>query len=197
MPTDNKQRCAWCQNDPLYQQYHDSEWGVPVWDDQKQYEFLVLESAQAGLSWLTILKKRENYRAAFADFDFEKVAKFDEDKIEQLLSNPGIIRNRRKIEAAINNAKIFIKLRQEFGSFSNYLWQFVEHKPLVNHWQELTDVPAQSDLSREISADLKKRGCKFIGPTIIYSHLQATGLINDHLIGCYRWQECQEIAPHT
>ena len=197
MPTDNKQRCGWCQNDPFYQQYHDSEWGVPVWDDQKQFEFLVLESAQAGLSWLTILQKRENYRAAFANFDFEKVAKFDKDKIEQLLSNPGIIRNRRKIEAAINNAKIFIKLRQEFGSFSNYLWQFVEDKPLVNHWQELTNVPAQSDLSREISADLKKRGCKFIGPTIIYSHLQATGLINDHLMGCYRWQECQEIAPQT
>lgn len=189
-----KTRCPWGKLDQLYIDYHDKEWGFPVWDDQIQFEFLVLESAQAGLSWHTILKKRENYRLAYDNFDYKKVANYGEDKITELLQNSGIIRNRLKIRASINNAQQFIKIREEFGSFCNYIWKFVDNKPIINQWLTMAEVPAQSELSIKISKDLKQRGFKFLGPVIIYSHLQATGLINDHLRGCFRWSECQRFG---
>ncbi|MDP8201605.1 MAG: DNA-3-methyladenine glycosylase I [Candidatus Tenebribacter burtonii] len=188
-------RCPWGTADELYIRYHDDEWGVPVYEDQKQFEFLVLESAQAGLSWHTVLKKRENYRVAYDGFDVQKVAKYDEQKVEELMQNAGIIRNRRKIESSINNAKLFIEIQNEFGSFCNYLWKFVNGKPLVNEWKDMSQMPAKTELSDRISKDMKKRGFKFLGSIIIYSHLQATGLVNDHLKSCFRWQECQEIKP--
>ncbi|MEA2097150.1 MAG: DNA-3-methyladenine glycosylase I [Candidatus Cloacimonadota bacterium] len=186
-------RCPWSTSNELYIKYHDEEWGVPVFDDQKQFEFLVLESAQAGLSWNTILKKRENYRAAYDDFDVQKVARYDENKINELMQNAGIIRNHRKIEASINNAKIFIEIQKEYNSFCNYLWGFVENKPLVNYWTEISQIPAKTELSDRVSKDMKKRGFKFLGSIILYSHLQATGLVNDHLKSCFRWKECQEL----
>lgn len=182
-------RCPWCGNDALYIKYHDEEWGVPVHDDRKHFEFLVLESAQAGLSWITILRKRENYRAAYDNFDPVKVSKYDEDKINELMNNPGIIRNRRKIEASINNAKCFLKIQEEFGSFDNYIWGFVKGSPVKGCWENISEIPANSPLSDEVSKDLKKRGFKFLGSTIIYSHLQATGLINDHITSCFRNNE--------
>lgn len=181
-------RCPWCGNDEVYMKYHDEEWGVPVHDDRKHFEFLVLESAQAGLSWITILKKRENYRRAYENFDPVKVASFDQDKIEELMNNPGIIRNRRKIEASINNAQRFLGITREFGSFDDYIWSFVNNKPIHNQWKELSEVPANTKLSHEISKDLKKRGFKFLGSTIVYSYMQATGLVNDHLIDCFRYK---------
>ena len=186
-------RCPWGTPDELYICYHDEEWGVPVYDDKKQFEFLVLESAQAGLSWHTILKKRENYRSAYDGFDVEKVAKYDKKKIEELMQNASIIRNRRKIEASINNAKIFLEIQKEFGSFCIYLWGFVDGKPVVNNWTEVSQIPAKTELSDYISKDMKKRGFKFLGSIIIYSHLQATGLVNDHLTCYFRWKECQEM----
>ncbi len=186
------QRCPWCEGNDLYVKYHDQEWGVPVVDDRKQFEFLVLESAQAGLSWLTILKRRENYRKAYDNFDPVKVATYDNEKIEELVNNPGIIRNRRKIEASINNAKYFLELQHKYGSFSDYIWGFVNFKPVVNGFTDLNELPAQTELSQRISKDLKKRGFKFIGPTIIYAHLQATGIVNDHLQSCFRYQEIIE-----
>ncbi len=185
-------RCPWGTADQLYIRYHDDEWGVPVHDDKKQFEFLVLESAQAGLSWHTVLKKRENYRVAYDGFNPELVAEYDEKKITELMQNAGIIRNRRKIEASINNAKIFLELQKEFGSFCNYIWGFVEGKPLINMWDNISMIPARTELSDALSKDLKKRGFKFLGSIIIYSHLQATGLVNDHLKSCFRWKECQE-----
>ena len=188
-------RCPWGTADELYIRYHDEEWGVPVYDDRKQFEFLVLESAQAGLSWHTILKKRENYRQAYDGFDVQKVAKYDEEKIEELMQNVGIIRNRRKIEASINNTQTFLEIQKEFGSFCNYLWGFVDGKSLVNQWREVSQIPTKTELSDKISSDMKKRGFKFLGSIIIYSHLQATGLVNDHLESCFRWQECQIIKP--
>ncbi len=184
-------RCPWGNSDDLYIRYHDDEWGVPVYDDRKQFEFLVLESAQAGLSWHTILKKRENYRAAYDGFDPEKVAKYDEEKVEELLQNAGIIRNRRKIESSINNARLFLEIQKEFGSFCNYIWGFVGGKPQVNHWTDISEIPSRTELSDLISKDMKKRGFKFMGSIIIYSHLQATGIVNDHLKQCFRWRECQ------
>jgi DNA-3-methyladenine glycosylase I len=184
-------RCPWSTSNELYICYHDEEWGFPVFDDQKQFEFLVLESAQAGLSWNTILNKRENYRAAYDGFDVQEVAEYDEIKIAELMQNAGIIRNRRKIEASINNAKCFIEIQKEFDSFCNYLWDFVGGKPLVNHWTEISQIPARTELSDRISKDMKKRGFKFLGSIIIYSHLQATGLVNDHIVSCFRWKECQ------
>jgi DNA-3-methyladenine glycosylase I len=184
-------RCPWGTSDELYIRYHDEEWGVPVYDDRKQFEFLVLESAQAGLSWHTILKKRENYRKAYDGFDPFKVAQYDEQKVEQLMQNAGIIRNRRKIESSINNARLFLDIQKEFGSFCNFIWGFVGGKPLVNHWEDISEIPAKTELSDSISNDLKKRGFKFLGSTIIYSHLQATGIVNDHLKSCFRWLECQ------
>ena len=180
-------RCPWCGNDELYVRYHDEEWGVPVHDDRKHFEFLVLESAQAGLSWLTILRKRENYRKAYDNFDPVKVSQYNDAKIEELMQNAGIIRNRRKIEASINNAKRFLEIQKEFGSFDKYIWSFVDNKAVKNHWNDITEVPATSELSDKVSKDLKNRGFKFLGSTIVYAHLQATGLINDHLVGCFKY----------
>jgi DNA-3-methyladenine glycosylase I len=184
-----KSRCPWCEGDDLYIRYHDSEWGVPVFDDRKQFEFLVLESAQAGLSWLTILKKRENYRRAFDNFRADIVAGYDEKKVEELLNDPGIIRNRRKIAAAVNNARQFIRIQERFGSFCSYFWEFTGGKPIVHYYKELAEVPAKTELSEQISKDLKQRGFTFVGPTIVYSHMQATGMVNDHLTGCFRHAE--------
>ncbi|WIV11461.1 DNA-3-methyladenine glycosylase I [Proteiniborus sp. MB09-C3] len=182
-------RCAWCGDDELYVKYHDEEWGVPVYNDKKHFEFLVLESAQAGLSWITVLKKRENYRKAYDGFDPVKVSQYGTNKIEELMNNSGIIRNRRKIEASINNARRFLEIQNEFGSFNDFIWSFVNNKPIINQWNELSDVPSHTELSDRISKDLKKRGFKFLGTTIIYSYLQATGLINDHVTGCFRYEE--------
>ncbi len=183
-------RCDWAGDDPIYIEYHDEEWGVPVHDDRKHFEFVVLESAQAGLSWITILKRRENYREAFDNFDPEKVAKYDDKKIEELLKNKGIIRNRKKVEAAVANAKAFLKIQEEFGSFDNYIWQFVGGNTIKNSWKTLEELPAKTVESEALSKDLKKRGFKFIGPTICYSHMQAAGLVNDHLVDCFRYEEC-------
>ncbi len=185
-----KKRCQWVQNQPeIYTRYHDEEWGVPVYDDAKLFEFIILEGAQAGLSWLTILKRREGYRRAFANFDVEKVARFDADKVEELLQDTGIIRNRLKVQAAINNARVFISIQKEFGSFSNYMWGFVDGKPIQNAFKEMKDIPATSPVSDALSKDLKKRGMKFVGSTIIYAHMQATGMVNDHECGCFRYHE--------
>jgi DNA-3-methyladenine glycosylase I len=182
-------RCPWCGTDPLYVKYHDEEWGVPVHDEWTHFEFLVLEAFQAGLSWSTILRKRENFRAAFDNFDPQKVARYDEQKVAELLQNAGIIRNRLKIEAAINNANRFLEVQQEFGSFDNYIWKFVNGKPIVNSWKSLGQLPAKTELAEAISKDLKQRGFKFVGPTIIYAHIQAIGMVNDHLTGCFRYAE--------
>jgi DNA-3-methyladenine glycosylase I len=182
-------RCPWCEGADLYRRYHDEEWGVPVHDDQRHFEFLVLESAQAGLSWSTILKKRENYRKAYRGFDPRVVARFGPRDRERLLNDAGIVRNRLKIESSINNAKRFLEVQEEFGSFDNYLWGFVGGKPLVNKWKTLSEIPAKTDLSDTVSKDMKKRGFRFVGSTIIYAHLQAVGVVNDHLISCYRYGE--------
>lgn len=178
-------RCAWCGTDPLYVKYHDEEWGKPVYDDKVLFEFLLLESAQAGLSWITILRKREGYRAAFADFDVKKVAAFDEADAERLMNDPGIIRNRLKIKAAISNAQLFIKIQEEFGSFSDYIWGFIPgRKPIQNAVKSMSDVPARTEISDAIAKDMKKRGFKFFGTTICYAHMQATGMVNDHMESC-------------
>lgn len=182
-------RCGWCGTDPLYVQYHDTEWGVPVYDDQKLFEFLILEGAQAGLSWITILKRREGYRKAFSGFDPQKVARFNEKKIELLMQNENIIRNRQKITSAIQNAKAFLKVQEEFGTFSDYQWQFVEGTPVQNKRSSLKKIPAQTPISESLSQDLKARGFSFVGPTIIYAHMQAVGMVNDHLTSCFRYRE--------
>lgn len=184
-------RCEWAGDDPLYVAYHDQEWGVPVHDDQQLFEFLILEGAQAGLSWITILRKRENYRAAFDQFAPEKVARYDEARITQLLENPGIIRNRLKVRSAVQNAQAFLRVQEEFGSFDQFIWDFVDGKPIVNHWKKMSDIPASTPLSETISKALKKRGFNFVGPTIIYAHMQATGMVNDHTIDCFRHKEVQ------
>ena len=189
------ERCDWCGTDPLYMAYHDREWGVPVVDDARQFEFLVLESAQAGLSWITILRRRENYRRAYGDFNPDIVASFSPEKIDELLTNPGIIRNRRKVESSVRNARAFLEVQREFGRFSRYLWRFVDFRPVVNSPKEPSDLPARTELSDRVSADLKKRGFSFVGPTIVYAHLQATGLVNDHLISCFRRREILESLP--
>jgi DNA-3-methyladenine glycosylase I len=178
-------RCEWAQKSEIYSKYHDEEWGNPLHDDQKLFEFLILEGMQAGLSWITILKKRDAFRKAFEDFDVNKVASFDRQKVEELMSDPGIIRNRLKIEASINNAQHFLEVVEEFGSFDRYIWGFVDQKPVINHWTALSEIPAKTELSDRISEDLKRRGFKFVGSTIIYSHMQATGMINDHLVTCF------------
>lgn len=185
-------RCDWGKSPEIYREYHDTEWGVPVYDDHKLFEFLLLESAQAGLSWLTILKRREGYRNAFAGFDAEKVAAFDNKKVEELMQNANIIRNRRKIESAINNARAFRKIQDELGSFSHYIWAFVNHTPIINQFKTMAEVPAKTTLSEKISADLKKRGFTFMGPTIVYAHMQATGMVNDHLTTCFRHGELEK-----
>ncbi len=183
-----KTRCDWAKND-LAIQYHDAEWGVPQHDDRKLFEFLVLESAQAGLSWDTILRKRENYRAAFDDFDYEKIALYDEEKQAELLQNEGIIRHRLKIKSAINHAKAFLNIQKEFGSFDKYIWNFVDGKPLDNRRKNSSDIPAITEISGKISEDLKKRGFNFVGSTIMYAFMQACGLVNDHLTTCFRYDE--------
>lgn len=180
-------RCGWTGNDPLYLQYHDEEWGVPVHDDHKLFEFLILEGAQAGLSWITILRKRPAYRQAYADFDPQEVARYDDAQIAELLANPGIIRNRLKIQASIRNAQAFLKVQEEFGSFDAYLWQFVEGSPIQNAWRALSEIPAKTPLAEALSKDLVQRGFKFVGPTIMYAHMQATGMVNDHTIDCFRY----------
>jgi len=182
-------RCTWAGSDPLYCDYHDREWGVPVHDDQRLFEFLLLEGAQAGLSWLTILRKREAYRAAFARFDPEKVARFDDADMAGLLANPGIVRNRLKLASAVSNARAFLKVQEEFGSFDAYLWRFVDGRPIRNAWQGMEEIPANTPLSDALSRDLKKRGFRFVGSTICYSMMQAVGMVNDHTINCFRWQE--------
>ena len=173
----------------IYIEYHDKEWGVPVHDDAKHFEFLVLESAQAGLSWLTVLKKRENYRKAYLDFDAKKVAKFGPEKVAELMNNEGLIRNLKKIEASINNAARFLEIQKEFGSFDKYIWGFTGGKPVGNKWRALKDLPPKTELSDELGKDMKKRGFKFLGSTVIYAHLQAVGIINDHLIDCFKYAE--------
>jgi len=179
-------RCPWCGSDSLYVAYHDKEWGVPVYDDAILFEFLILESFQAGLSWLTILRKRENFRVAFDNFDYKKIAEYSESKIQELLQNEGIIRNKLKVRAAVTNAQEFIKVQKEFGSFSNYIWGFVKDKPIKNYLKSMSEAPATTALSDKISKDLKKRGFKFMGSTVVYAHMQATGMVNDHLVECFR-----------
>lgn len=183
-----KIRCAWAGSDPLYCAYHDEEWGVPVHDDQKHFEFLILEGAQAGLSWITILRKRENYRRLFANFDPKKVARFTEAKIEKLLLDPGIVRNRLKVMSAVTNSRAFLKVQEEFGSFDSYSWGFVGGKPIKNAWRSMKEIPASSKESDAFSKDLKKRGFKFVGTTIMYAHMQAIGMVQDHVIDCFRYK---------
>ena len=186
-------RCAWAGTDPLMIDYHDQEWGVPLHDDRKMFEFLILEGMQAGLSWMTILKKRENFRLAFDGFDPAVVSQYDQAKVEDLLTDAGIIRHRGKIEAAIQNAQVFLAVQSEFGSFDTYMWQFVGGKPKVNSWKTMQELPAKTDDSAAMSKDLLKRGFKFVGPTICYAHMQATGMVNDHTIDCFRYLECQTV----
>ena len=188
-------RCKWAEGVSLaYIEYHDKEWGVPVHDDRVQFEFLVLEGAQAGLSWSTILNKREGYRHAFADFDPEKVARFTAKRVEKLLQNPAIVRNRLKVQSTVTNANAFLKIQDEFGSFSDYIWEFVNGRPIQNKFKKDNEVPATSAESDTISKDLKKRGFKFVGSTIVYAHMQATGLVNDHVVGCFRYKPCATLA---
>ena len=182
-------RCPWAGTDPLYVAYHDAEWGVPVHDDRALFEFLILEGAQAGLSWSTILKKRDNYRRAFDDFDPAAVAAYDEDKIAALLADPGIVRNRLKVRAAVRNAAAFLKVQDEFGSFDTYVWGFVGGRPIVNDWESLSQLPAETVESRALSKDLQRRGFTFVGPTIMYAFMQAIGMVNDHLVSCFRYRD--------
>ena len=188
----NHKRCPWCEGDALYEQYHDKEWGVPIFDDLKLFEFLTLETFQAGLSWITILRKREHFRKAFDQFDYEKVACYGDEKINALLNNQSIIRNKQKIKAAVNNAQRFIGIRQEHGTFSQYIWDFVGGKPLQNSFKTLEEIPAKTALSERISKDLKQNSFQFVGPTVVYAHMQATGMVNDHLVGCFRNQELSQ-----
>ena len=188
------QRCAWSTSDPLYITYHDREWGVPVHDDRLLFEFLVLEGAQAGLSWITVLRKRQNYRQAFDRFDPQKIARYGDEKILELLNNPGIIRNRLKINAAVGNARAFLAVQEEFGSFDAYIWRFVGGKPIQNAWTEMAQIPAKSAEAEALSKDLLRRGFKFVGPTICHAHMQATGMVNDHTIDCFRHQEVQQMG---
>ena len=189
-PVKKLARCIWCGDDPLYQQYHDQEWGVPCREDKKLFEFLCLEGAQAGLSWITILRKREAYRLAFADFEVEKVAAFTDKDVKRCLQDAGIVRNGLKIKSAISNARLFIDMQKEFGSFSHYLWAYVDNSPITNHWASHSEIPANTMLSDAIAKDLKARGFKFFGTTICYAYLQAMGLVNDHCTDCDRHQAC-------
>ena len=192
---DNKRRCAWCVGDPLYEAYHDTEWGVPLRDDERAlFEFLTLETFQAGLSWITILRKREHFRAAFDNFDYQKIALYGQKKVDELLQNAGIIRNRRKIEATINNAKCFMEVQKNQGSFSQYIWRFVNNRPIQNSFETSDELPATTALAHRISTDLKKKGFRFVGPTVVYAHMQATGMVNDHETGCFRYKEIITLA---
>ena len=186
-----KKKCDWCRGDPLYENYHDTEWGVPVYDDQKLFEFLTLEGFQAGLSWITILRKRKNFSAAFDGFDYNKVARYSKQKKIDLLNDKGIIRNRLKIDAAVSNAQAYIGIQKRYGSFSQFIWGFTAGKPLVNTFKSLDEVPPFTPLAKKISKVLKNEGFKFVGPTIIYSHMQATGMVNDHLVDCFRHREIE------
>lgn len=183
---ENRVRCAWCEKDDLYRDYHDNEWGNPVYDDETIFEFLVLETFQAGLSWYTILKKRENFRKAFDNFDYKKIVKYNEDKIQELLQDEGIIRNKLKVRGTVSNAIAFMKVQEEYGSFSKYIWGFTGGKPIDNQPKVLRDIPATSAISDALSKDLKKRGFKFVGSTVVYAHMQATGMVNDHVENCWK-----------
>lgn len=189
-----KERCGWCGTDELYVSYHDEEWGVPVWDDRTLFEFLVLEGAQAGLSWSTILNKREGYRRLYDGFDPQLVARYDDQKRAELLTDPAIVRNRAKVAASIGNANAFLEVQAEFGSFSNYIWRFTDGAPIQNAWKTMAEIPAKTALAETISKDLKKRGFKFVGPTIIYAHMQAAGMVNDHVVSCFRYSEVAALA---
>lgn len=192
---DAEKRCPWCLGDPVYEQYHDTEWGVPCFEDARLFEFVVLEGAQAGLSWLTILRRREGYRRAFAGFDAQKVARFGERETARLLADSGIIRNRLKVKSAINNARRFLEVVEEKGSFSSFMWDFVDGRPLINTYRQLSEVPASTPLSDRISKEMKRRGFTFFGTTICYAHMQATGMVNDHLVDCPRHLPCAEAFP--
>ncbi|MFW6075069.1 MAG: DNA-3-methyladenine glycosylase I [Chloroflexota bacterium] len=187
-------RCRWVGDDDLYTAYHDDEWGVPVLDDRVLFEFITLEGAQAGLSWLTILRKRAHYRAVFEDFDPARVAEFDQDRVEKLLQDPGIVRNRMKVESTVRNARAFLGIQAEYGTFARYLWGFVDGKPIQNRWASLADVPTETEESRRLSRDLKRRGFNFVGPTICYAYMQAVGLVNDHETGCFRYDAVRELG---
>lgn len=187
-------RCAWCGSDPLYVAYHDGEWGVPVRDDPTLFEFLLLEGAQAGLSWITVLRKREAYRRFFDGFDAARIARYSDRKLESLLNNPAIIRNRLKVSGARTNARAFLQVQEAFGSFSEYIWGFIDGRPIQNSWREASDVPATTPLSDRISKDMKRRGFVFVGSTIVYAHMQATGMVNDHIVDCFRHAECGDLA---
>lgn len=190
----NLLRCDWAQDDPLNMRYHDEEWGVPNYDDRLLFEFLILEGAQAGLSWLTILKKRDQYRACFDHFDPLRIVRYDKKKIHALLANPGIIRNKLKINSVVENAKAYLEVEEEWGSFAKYIWQFVEGKPIQNHWKHRKQVPTTTPLSDRMSKELKKKGFKFVGGTICYAYMQAVGMVNDHTINCFRYRDCQSLA---
>jgi DNA-3-methyladenine glycosylase I len=187
-------RCSWCGDDPLYVSYHDNEWGVPVRDDSTLFEFLILEGAQAGLAWITILRKRDGYRAAFDGFDPERVARFDDERIKNLLEDPGIVRNRLKVASAVTNARAFLAVQEEYGTFADYIWSFTGGRPIQNAWRSLDQIPATTPLAETISRDLKKRGFRFVGPTIVYAHMQATGMVNDHVVGCFRYPEVEAMG---
>ena len=188
-------RCAWVTDDPLYQQYHDEEWGQPSFDDEHLFEMLILEGAQAGLNWLTILKKRQGYKKAFDNFNAEKMARYSPKKIEALLQNPDIIRNKLKVNAAVSNARAYLEVKKEFASFADYIWQFVDGQPIINHWKTLADIPASTTESEAMSRDLKKRGFKFVGPTICYAFMQAVGMVNDHTADCFCYKKTQIQKP--
>ena len=188
-----QKRCSWCGKDALYVAYHDQEWGVPLHDEQKLFEFLILEGAQAGLSWLTILKKRDAYRKAYYQFDIEKVARFNSRSIERLMNNSGIVRNRLKIEASINNARAFLEVQNEFGSFDKFIWQYVDHQPIQNQWKRLRNIPTSTRESEQMSEDLRQRGFRFVGPTICYAYMQAVGMVNDHIVDCFRHKQVAKI----
>lgn len=189
-----KRRCTWCLGNPLYEAYHDQEWGVPLTDDKLLFEFLILETFQAGLSWITILKKRENFRKAFDEFDYSLIARYTQPKVESLMQDAGIIRNHLKIRSAISNAQAYIRVREEFGSFSKYIWQFVDNRPVQNNHRTGSEIPASTEISIALSKDLKKRGFKFIGPTVVYAHMQATGMVNDHVQDCFRYQQVKALG---
>lgn len=190
---DKKPRCGWCEGDALYEAYHDTEWGVPLFEDNQLFEFLILETFQAGLSWITILRKRENFRKAFDNFDYKKIADYSEEKVAELMNDSGIIRNKQKILASISNAEAYMKIQEEYGSFSSYIWKFIDGTPIQTNLKSYKQAPASTELSITISKDLKKRGFKFVGPTVVYAHMQATGMVNDHEIDCFRHKEVKEM----
>ncbi|MFA9408313.1 MAG: DNA-3-methyladenine glycosylase I [Candidatus Dadabacteria bacterium] len=187
-------RCDWCGTEPIYVDYHDKEWGVPVHDDRMHFEMIILDGAQAGLSWITILKRRDSYREAFDNFDAVKVSRYNDKKVEKLLTNPGIIRNRLKVNSAVKNAQAFLKIQKEFGSFDDYIWQFVNHKTIQNKWKKMSELPAKTAESDAMSKDLKKRGFSFVGSTICYAYMQAAGMINDHITNCFRYKEVKKLS---